>query len=124
MDISWEDLLKLDKKSLKKIVKSYDNDCWIAELDDKSSTKYYAAEKTEIRYEFCYKNNYSSKIFARARMNALQLEKHKRRSISSYDTTCKLCGEEEEDIIHFTVKCKMLEKKRSKTVVNKEKLDS
>ena len=28
LDISWENLFKLDKKSLKKIVRNYDNDCW------------------------------------------------------------------------------------------------
>ena len=64
LDISWEDLLKLDKKSLKKIVRIYDNECWKKELEDKSSARYYTAEKKEIKYESCYKNNYSSKIFA------------------------------------------------------------
>ena len=121
--ISHGNFFKLDKKSLKKIVKNYDNDCWTTELEDKSSAKYYAAEKKEIRYEFCYKNNYSSKIFARARINALQLEQHKGRSLSSYDTTCKLCGEEEEDIVHFTVKCQYLEKKRNHLIVNKDIID-
>ena len=56
-------------------------------------------------------------------MNALQLEKQKGKSFNNYDTTCKLCGEEEEDIIHFTVKCKLLEKKRNNMVVNKEIID-
>ena len=45
LDISWEDLLKLDKKSLKKIIRIYDNECWKKELEDKSSARYYAAEK-------------------------------------------------------------------------------
>ena len=81
------------------------------------------AEKKEIKYEACYTNNYSSKIFARARMNALQLEKQKGKSYKNYDTTCKLCGEEEEDIVHFTVKCKMLEGKRNDKVINKNIMD-
>ena len=51
--------------------------------------------------------------------NTLEKQKGKK----NYDTTCKLCGEEEEDIIHFTVKCKPLEKKRNKLVVNKEIID-
>ena len=57
LDISWEDLLRLDKKSLKRLVKTYDSDCWRRELEDKSSAKYYRAEKKEIRYETCYTND-------------------------------------------------------------------
>ena len=34
-----------------------------------------------------------------------------------------MCGEEEEDIIHFTVKCKSLEKKRNNLIINTEILD-
>ena len=36
-------------------------------------------EKKSIGYEFCYRNNYNSKLYARARINALQLEEHKGR---------------------------------------------
>ena len=109
----------MDKKSLKRMVKTYDSDVWRRELEDKSSTEYYRAEKKEIRYETCYTNDYSSKIYAKARMNALQLEKQKGKKYKDYNTTCKLCGEEEEEIIHFTVKCKILEGKRNIRVINK-----
>ena len=84
LDISWKDLLKLDKKSLKKLIRNYDNECWERELEDKPAARYYTAEKKEIKYEACYTNNYSSKIFARARMNALQLEKQKSKSYKNY----------------------------------------
>ena len=90
---------------------------------EKPTTEFYAAEKREIGYEHCYNNNYNSKLYARARINALQLEKHKGRSNKNYNTTCKLCGEEEEDLIHFTVKCKKLEKKRNSSVINTGILD-
>ena len=36
---------------------------------------------------------------------------------------CRLCGEEEEDLIHFIVKCKKLEKKRNSSVINYKILD-
>ena len=101
----------------------YDSECWRRELEGKSSAKYYVAEKKEIKYETCYTNDYSSKIFARARMNALQLEKQKGKRYKNYDTTCKLCGEGEEDIIHFTIKCKVLEGKRNDKVINKNIID-
>ena len=40
------------------------------------------------------------------------------RRLKNYDTTCKLCGEEKKILVHFTVKCKKLEKKRNNTVIN------
>ena len=87
------------------------------------TTRFYATEKREIGYEHCYRNNYNSKLYARARINALQLKKHKGRSNKNYNTTCKLCGKEEEDLIHFTVKCKKLEKKRNSFIINTRILD-
>ena len=35
LNISWEDFLKLDKKTLKKMIRIYDNDCWEAGLHEK-----------------------------------------------------------------------------------------
>ena len=68
-------------------------------------------EKKAIGYDCCYKNNYNSKLFARARVNALQLEELKGRGNPQFDTTCKLCREEE-DPLHFIIKCPNLEAKR------------
>ena len=76
-------------------------------------------EKKIIGYEYCYKNNFNSKIFAKARLNALPLEENKGRGKDYYDTTCKLCQEEAEDIVHFTVKCKKLEEKRNYNIIDK-----
>ena len=70
--------------------------------------KLYAQEKRKIGYEYCYNNSYNSKLYARARVNALQLEEHKGRGIKHYDTTCKLCSKETEDIDHFIITCKKL----------------
>ena len=63
------------------------------------------------------------KLYERARINALQLEEHKGRGKENYDATCKLCGEEIEDIIHFIAKCKSLESKRNYNIINKEIVD-
>ena len=82
--------------------------------------RFYSTEKKVIGYDFCYRNSYNSKLYARARTNALQLEEHKGRGNKNYNTTCKLCGEENEDIVHFTVKCSKLEQKRDPALVNKE----
>ena len=60
----------------------------------------YTKEKERIGYEYCYKNNYNSTLYSRARMNALH-------------SPCKLCKDEEEDLEHFLIKCKALEKERN-----------
>ena len=52
-------------------------------------------------------------------MNALQMEEHKGRGKAGYKTTCKLCEEEDEDIVHFLIKCNKLEQKRDYRLINK-----
>ena len=79
----------------------------------KNVLKLYTKEKERIGYEYCYKNNYNSKLYASARVNALQLEEHKGRGLEHYNTTCKLCKDEEEDLVHFLIKCKALEEERN-----------
>ena len=58
-------------------------------------------------------------FYARARINALKLEEHKGRGIEGYDRTCKLCGEEVEDLVHFVSKCKKLETVRDYEILDK-----
>ena len=79
---------------------------------------FYALEKRTIGYEYRYKNSFNSKIYAKARINALQREEHKGRGKPYYDTTCKLCQEETEDIVHFIIKCKKLENKRNYNIID------
>ena len=47
------------------------------------------------------------------------MEEHKGREKGHYDTTCKLCRKEIEDIVHFIITCKKLESKRNYKVINK-----
>ena len=101
--LTWEQLKELDKNSLKKTVREYDNDQWRRGLEGKHTLRFYNTEKKSIGYDFCYRNSYSSKIYARARSNALLLEEQRSKINKDHDTTCKLCGEEKEDIVHFTI---------------------
>ena len=110
----------MNRATLKKIIRKYDDDNWNLGLIRKLVLRFYFKEKQFVGYEFCYRNNYNSKLYARARINTLQLEEHKGRGKESYDTTCKLCGDEEEDIVHFTVKCSKLEQKRDCKLVNRK----
>ena len=88
-------------------------------MNKKTSLRIYKLEKKEIGYEHCYRNNSYSRFLARARTNSLQLEEHKGRGLKNYDTKCKLCGEETEDIVHFLTKCKKLEIIRDYNVIDK-----
>ena len=65
----------------------------------------------------CYRNNIRSTYLAKARTNSLQLEEHIGRGIINYDKTCKLCGEEEEDLEHFLIRCPELEGKRNPEII-------
>ena len=53
-------------------------------------------------------------FLARARLNSLGLEEAKGRGLLGYNKKCKLCGLEEEDLLHFTMICPILEKTRSR----------
>ena len=71
-------------------------------------------------YEDCYSNSYQSKILGKARTNTLQLEEwFLRRKNSSGDGKCKLCGHEKEDLEHFVIKCRKLEKCRKNEIMSR-----
>ena len=120
LGLTWKKLETIDKASLKKIVRQYDDNCWIRGLANKPVMRFYIKEKRSIGYDFCYRNSYSSKLYARARINALQLEVHKGRGKEHYDTTCKLCGEGVENIVHFIIECSKLEQKRDYKLIDKK----
>ena len=76
-----------------------------------------------MKYEHCYRNNINSTFFARARLNALRLEEAKGRGNIYYDSICKLCKQEEEDLQHFIVECPKLERTRSYEILDEEILE-
>ena len=87
------------------------------EMLHKPFLKWYRIGKKNIGYEMCYRNDISSTYLAKARTNSLQLEEHIGRGIPNYDKTCKLCGEEEEDLEHFLIRCPELERKRNPEII-------
>ena len=119
LKLTWNGLLDMDRKTLKKCIYKYDTDLWEQGIRDSKVLKFYALEKRILGYEYCYKNNFNSKLYAKARINALQMEEHKGRGNEHYDTTCKLCKKETKDIVHFIIKCKSLESKRDYKVIDK-----
>merc|ERR1712179_249186 len=118
LGLTWNDLRNIDKPTLKTIVKEYDTIKWYEGMSKKPSLKFYIKEKGEIKYEQCYRNSLSSTFYARTRINSLKLEEQKGRGKENYNKNCKLC--EEEDIVHFTTKCKKLEKMRDYNLLDRD----
>ena len=117
VEMSWEDLRNIDKKTLKNKIKEYDAQIWLQEMFHKPTLRWYRLGKSNIGYEMCYCNNICSTYLAKARTNSLQLEEHLGRGQPNYDKTCKLCGQEEEDLEHFIVRCPELEGKRNPEIM-------
>jgi len=115
LGISWDDIQNMNKATLKMMIKTYDTNKWIEGMTEKISLRHYMQEKRKIEYENCYRNNRNSIFLARARTNTLKLEDHKGGGSPGYDKTCKLCKEGKEDIVHFIIDCKKLEKHREST---------
>ena len=99
LGLTWGRLEIIDRATLRKIIRKYDDESWYQGLTSKPVLRFYSTEKKAIEYEFCYRNNYKYKIHARARINALQLEDNKSKGKKSYDASCKLCEEEGENIV-------------------------
>ena len=106
LHLTWEEFNSMDRDTLKKVVRIHDNEQWEIGMTRSKVLRTYKLEKKAIGYELGYRNTFDSKLYARARINALQLEEHKGRGNQEYDTKCKLCQEEIEDITHFTIKFK------------------
>merc|ERR1712179_872855 len=51
------------------------------------------------------------------------LEEQKGRGRENYNKICKLCGEEDLDMVHFIVKCRNLEQKRDYDLLNADTRD-
>ena len=118
LGMTWDLLYILTKGEIKTITRNYDTQLWEKELRDRKILKYYKEGKGKLGYEFCYRNNVDSMFYARARLNALSLEEARGRGKVFYDKTCKLCGQEEEDLLHFMIKCPYLEKRRNFEIID------
>merc|ERR1712121_388434 len=101
------------------LTRHHDTQQWEKELKEKKILKYYKEGKGKMRYEHCYRNNINSMFFARARLNALGLEEAKRRGNIFHNTICKMCKNEDEDLLHFVIECPKLENKRNYEIIDR-----
>ena len=119
LNITWDMLYTLTKNDIKALTRNYDNLQWENELKERKTLKYYKEGKIKIGYEHCYRNNINSQFLAMTRVNALGLEEAKKRGNKFYDATCKLCNYEEENLLHFVIKCPKLEDKRNDNIIDR-----
>merc|ERR1711888_430687 len=118
LEIEWEDIYSMTKEDINKMMKDHDTKIWKKTLEEKSTLKYYKEGKVNMGYENCYRNNAESMLYAQARLNALKLEEAVGRGKQNYNQTCKVCGLEDEDLLHFMMKCPKLEKRRNQILLN------
>merc|ERR1711888_369032 len=118
LGIDWEDIYSMTKEDIKCMMRIYDTQVWKDNLEKKSTLKYYKEGKIKMGYENCYRNNVNSMFYARARLNSLKLEEAKGRGKPYYNKTCKICGLEEEDLLHFIIKYPILERRRNYNILD------
>ena len=58
LNISWDNLIDWDKKTIKLRVKEYDTDKWQEEMMTKPTLHLYMEAKLKMGYEECYTNSY------------------------------------------------------------------
>ena len=116
--VSCRHIYGMTKEDINCMMKIYDTQLWKNTLDEKSTLKYYKEGKIRMGYENCYRNNANSMFYARARLNSLKLEEAMGRGKPNYNKTCKVCGLEEEDLLHFIIKCPRLDKRRNHKILD------
>ena len=120
-NIEYNDIYILKRMELKKKVRKWDNDMWEKELETKTSIPIYRKYKKEIREERIYDNRPESRLLFQARSNTLNLNNRKRfkKEAIKEDEKCKLCGNEQENLIHFMIDCKIMETVRDNVLISK-----
>ena len=119
LGIRQDELKTISKKELKDKVKERDTRIWEENMEEKDTLKWYRRGKKKIGYEMCYRNTYNSKLLARARTNTLQVEEFIHRRNREHNKICKLCGREDEDLVHFMINCPKLRSKRNNRLMQK-----
>ena len=121
LNIKYEEIETLKRTKIKSKVREWDSKNWKREIENKSSISIYRTFKKEIREEKCYDNRPESNLLFQARTNTLDLNTRNRfkKEDDEKDTRCKLCGKENENLIHFLIECKEMEKVRDKELMKK-----
>ena len=107
-----EDLNEMSKLEIKDKLRERDTEKWMKEISRKPKASLYKEYKGEIKEEKIYDNTFASELLFGARSNSLNLNDMKKHT--GGETTCDVCSEEEEDLIHFLMRCRGLDDRRDK----------
>ena len=119
LDITFNRFQRMSKQEIRDAIRKVDTFKWNREIERKSSIPIYRKFKTQIKEEQIYRNDLSSTLLFQARSNTLPLNDEKR--FKKECTTCELCHLEEENLVHFILKCKKLDKSRNDSFIDKFK---
>ena len=117
--LEYGDLELMSKHQIKKKVRENDNKLWRGELEKLSSVGLYREFKLKVKDDGCYDSGFGSNLLFKARSNTLQLNDRKRHYKEDTDTSCRLCGEGREDMIHFMLKCDKLTYRRNRVLIER-----
>ena len=108
----------MSKMQIKKKIREYDTELWRKEMLNKSTLNRYRKKKNEIKEEKRIDNSLASKLWFRGRSNTMDLNIDNK-YMKKGSTVCDLCEEEDEDMSHFLLRCKKLEKERDYSFMKK-----
>ena len=106
-----EEVLQRSECWLKGRVNEWDTMEWEQNINSKSSLHIYRRWKTEVKEEEYFNDTASSFLF-KLRSNTVNLNDRNRHQ--GGNTECTLCGENNEDLVHFVVDCVVLQSERNK----------
>ena len=106
IEVNIRNIGEESKETIKKKIYEYDTRKWREEMETKSSLHIYKNWKKEIK-QSPYRNNFQSVLLFKLRSNTLNLEVRNR--FKGESTICKMCNEDEEDLFHFMLHCRMLQ---------------
>ena len=106
--LEYDSLRELSKGQLKGKVIEMDTMEWRREMNRKSSLYIYRIYKEGVKDEDIYRNDGPSVYLYRARANVMGLNDFNRhqREEARRVTLCGICGEEDEDLCHFLLRCR------------------
>ena len=111
LKITKEEVLQRSESWLKGRINEWDTIEWEQDINSKSSLHIYRRWKTEIKEEEYFNDTASSFLF-KLRSNTVNLNDRNRHQ--GGNTECILCGEINEDLVHFVVDCVVLQSERDK----------
>ena len=114
--ITYDELINMTKIEVKKKVNEYDNELWREEMQSKSTLRIYRMYRSEVKQEKVYDNRNASVLLFLARTDSLKLNYERRHS--GGDTKCSLCKVENENAVHFIMKCQNLREKRNDRILS------